>query len=631
MCGITGIYLFNTEKRELLNACIPATADLQKRGPDGAGNFSDSRVALGHRRLSILDVSNAAAQPFYSADKRYVLVYNGEIFNFAELRQKHFSDHHFRTGSDTEVLQLLLEKYAEKAIPLLNGFFAFAWYDTHSGTMLVARDRYGVKPLYYSIDKDYVCFASSLKSLMRYKKEKQISEEALRYYFHLNYIPAPYSIYSSVYKMMPGHYVWVSPDNKATPKAYYSLGEQKTTEVHDFSDAVNHVRELLTDAVSCRLVSDVPLGCFLSGGVDSSIVSAIASGLRPGIQTFSLGFSDNPFFDETAYANLVARHIGSQHHVIPVSNRDMLNTLDDFLDTLDEPFADSSALAVFLLSKYTRKEVTVSLSGDGADELFAGYNKHSALLSAMNPGWREQVVKLAGGFLRHAPRSRHSAMGNMFRKAHKYSRGLQLSQAQRYWQWAGFYPTNELNDLFCDSRGQQAYEDNHLKFLSAFSEHGTDFNTILQADFGLVLQGDMLTKVDVMSMANSLEVRTPFLDYRLVEYVFGLPHQYKIDAGRRKKILVEAFRPMLPQEIFSRPKKGFEIPLHNWFTNELKNKISGEWMELNFIKNQGIFRTEKTNEILQQVFSPNPDDATARTWAMIVFQHWWKHKHLSSH
>ncbi|MFN4854326.1 MAG: asparagine synthase (glutamine-hydrolyzing) [Bacteroidota bacterium] len=627
MCGITGAYIFNSLKdhQHILDACEVATHDLYLRGPDGVGIYRDEQTAMGHRRLSIIDISHAGAQPFYSKDRRYVLVFNGEIFNFKELTKLYLPNVELRSKSDTEVLLELLIAQGEKAIELLNGFFAFAFYDKETKQMLVARDRYGVKPLYVSINEHAFCFASSLSAVMRYNNKKEICMNALHLYLHLNYIPSPHSIYKGVEKLMPGHYIRID-HQKIEKHSYYILNNGEHESLHTYDQAKNRLHELMTDAVSKRLISDVPLGCFLSGGVDSSVVSAIAARQIPQLHTFSLGFSDNSFFDETKFAEAVAKHIGAHHTTFRVSTEEMYGQLFPFLDTLDEPFADSSALAVYMLSKFTRKHVTVSLSGDGADELFAGYNKHSALLSSMHPGIKEHVVKLAGGLLGHAPKSRHSKIGNLMRKAHKYSVGLKLSDAERYWRWAGFYNQNQLAEMLTHPIPDHEMDAIKARYLSVF--HGDiDFNKVLQADFGLVLQGDMLVKVDSMSMANSLEVRTPFLDYRVVDFVFSLPHHCKIDSTRRKKLLIDTFSSYLPNEIFSRPKKGFEIPLHNWFQKHLKTLIKDELLNDTFIQEQGIFNPIEIRKLLQQVFSPSPDDATAKVWALIVFQHWWINKH----
>ena len=627
MCGITGAHVFNSlkEHQDILDACEEATHDLYLRGPDGFGIYRDEQTAMGHRRLSIIDISNAGAQPFYSKDKRYVLVFNGEIFNFKELAQLYLPTIQFRSKSDTEVLLELLIAKGENTLELLNGFFAFAFYDKETKQMLVARDRYGVKPLYISKSEKAFCFASSLNSVMRYLDKKEICNKALNLYLHLNYIPSPYSIYEGVEKLMPGHYIKIH-NQKIQEHSYYELKNVHHEYIQTYDQAKLRLHDLLSDAINKRLISDVPLGCFLSGGIDSSVVSAVAARQIPQLHTFSLGFTDNSFFDETKYAEAVAKHIGAHHTTFRVSTEEMYGQLFPFLDTLDEPFADSSALAVYMLSKFTRKHVTVSLSGDGADELFAGYNKHSALLSSMHPGIKEHVVKLAGGILGHVPKSRHSKIGNLMRKAHKYSVGLKLSDAERYWRWAGFYNQNQLAQMLMHPNPNHEMDVVKARYLAPFND-AIDFNKVLQADFGLVLQGDMLVKVDSMSMANSLEVRTPFLDYRVVDFVFSLPHHFKIDSKRRKKLLIDTFSSYLPNEIFSRPKKGFEIPLHNWFEKHLKTLIKDELLNDTFIQEQGIFNPVEIRKLLQQVFSPSPDDATAKVWALIVFQHWWINKH----
>ncbi len=626
MCGITGFFSIRGDHPEAANACQRATDDLIQRGPDGAGIFNDSNISLGHRRLSVIDISDAASQPFISDDKRYVLVFNGEIFNYRELREKYLKGLSLRTNSDTEVLLHLLIQKKSQALSLLNGFFAFAYYDSHSGELLIARDRYGVKPLFYRQDESSICFSSSLRSLMRYTREKEIDMSSMRFFFHLNYIPSPSTIYKNVHKLYPGSYLTVRKGQSPEINSYYDIPRGNEQNSVPYPEAVSEVRRILEDAVEKRLISDVSLGCFLSGGVDSSVVSAIAARKQSGIHTFSLGFSDQPFFDETEYAQLVANHIGSKHQVFSVSNKDMLDALPYFLSSLDEPFADSSALAVYLLSRFTRKEVTVCLSGDGADELFAGYNKHAALLAAMQAGWKEEVLRAGSWILGLAPRSRHTKLGNLLRKAEKYANGLSLSNSNRYWLWAGFYDEVEKDQLFLHDTGKDEYLKGKKFYLKHLDE-SKDFNDYLRADFRMVLQGDMLPKVDMMSMANSLEVRTPFLDYRLVDYSFMLPAGFKIDRSRRKIILKDAFGDLLPGSVFNRSKKGFEIPLYHWFNHALKDQINEVWLNDMHIRQQGIFNPAFVSGLKKQVFSSNPGDSTARVWAMIVFQHWWLNDH----
>ena len=321
-------------------------------------------------------------------------------------------------------------------------------------------------------------------------------------------------------------------------------------------------------------VADVPLGAFLSGGIDSSVIVSQASKHKKDLHTFSIGFADEPYFDETYYANLVAKKYNTNHTVFSLKNEDMYSRLFSILDYLDEPFADSSAIAVYILCEYTRKSMTVALSGDGGDELFAGYNKHQAELRSRSNSIVNMMIKLGAPIWKMFPQGRNSGLLNKFRQVNRYAEGLQMSPANRYWRWCSFISAEEASSLlrvFSDENDTESKR-RRSQLLSDITPNGP-LDEILLADVHLVLPNDMLTKVDMMSMANSLEVRVPLLDHRIVEFAFGLPTNYKIEKGNGKKILKDAFREELPEESFSRPKHGFEVPLLNWFKTGLRTLI----------------------------------------------------------
>jgi asparagine synthase (glutamine-hydrolysing) len=629
MCGIAGIKFFSDPPATFDSQLKKATAELKKRGPDSSGIYFDDKVGLGHSRLSIIDTSEAAFQPFSDPLGRYTIVFNGEIFNYKELREKYLSEIKFKSESDTEVLLNLFILMGKDCLELLNGFFAFSIYDKQAKSLFLARDRFGVKPLYYYSDNLKFCFASELKSILQFGLKKEIDFESLSMYFHLNYIPSPYTIYKDIFKLNPGYCVTINSFGIVKHSFYHPQINYRNQEIYgDYAKAKLALKELLEDSVKKRLVADVPLGSFLSGGIDSSVVAALASKHLKNLNTFSIGFKDEPFFDETRYAQMVAKKHHTNHTVFSLSNDNLFEHFYDFLDCLDEPFADSSALAVYILSKETRKKVTVALSGDGADEIFSGYNKHSALFKSINKSFAESFLKhLEPGF-RFLPKSRNNKMGNTFRKLHKFSIGLGLSTSERYWRWAGFSDSNSLQTRLKEKINTQEYIRRKLGYLKHL-DHESDFNKFLLADVELVLQGDMLPKVDLMSMANSLEVRTPFLDYRVVDFAFSIPAEFKIDKKRRKKILIDSFSDLLPSEVLNRPKKGFEIPLLGWFKKELKPIIENELLSEDFINQQNIFNYREILELKKQLFSPNPDDSTAQIWALLVFQYWWKNFHNS--
>ncbi len=625
MCGITGGIAFNEKGKKYLDKIDDAVKTLAHRGPDGKGTFRDGNVVLGHTRLAVIDTSSAASQPFTSADGRYTIVLNGEIFNYKELRKElEAKGVKFRSQSDTEVLVELYAKEKESCLAMLNGFFAFVIYDKTTESLFMARDRFGEKPLLYYFDTDVLLFGSEMKALLAYGIPKTISLNIVADYLHLNYLPQ-YSdaIIEQTYFHKKGVYTIVQNNESSYAKSqrWYGLPQEPEKYlIPTYDDAKKELKVLLENAVEKRLISDVPLGTFLSGGIDSSIITALAAKHKKNIDTFSIGFADEPYFDETKYASQVAKHLGTNHHVFSLTNKELLESMNHFFENIDEPFADSSALAVNILSRETKKHVTVALSGDGADELFAGYNKHEAELRIRMNSFKNSFIATGKPLWNILPASRNSSMGNKVRQLRKFAVGSKLSSTDRYWNWAGIASEKEIEQLLVSGEFY-VNEKNKKIYTGGISENG-NFNEVLRADMELVLEGDMLTKVDRMSMMNGLEVRPPFLDHDVVDYVMQLPSSYKIEANSRKKILKEAFEGLLPAEIFSRKKQGFEVPLHKWFKGELRGMID-ELLSEKFLKEQNIFHPEEVKKIRAQMNSGNSGDSVARVWGLIVFQKWW--------
>ena len=602
-----------------------ATAAIESRGPDFQDIYFDEFVGLGHRRLVIIDPSLEANQPMTDSTRRYYLNFNGEIYNFKALRSGLESKGvHFRSSSDTEVLLYHLIEKGVDGLQDVNGFFAFAFYDSYEKRMLIARDRFGIKPIYYLADADKILFASEMKALFEFGIERNIDYTSLLLYLQLNYIPAPHSILRGVKKLEPGCYLTISETGNAELKRYYDLDLPKNPPATEYSQQVDQLRELLTESVNDRLVADVPLGTFLSGGLDSSIISALVKKNKPDLRTFSIGFKDRSFFDESRYANLVAKHIGSQHESFMLTERDLQEEVESVLDYVDEPFADSSALAVYILSKYTRQQVTVALSGDGADELFGGYNKHSALVRMLSPGTKENLVRNLGFVWDLMPKSRNNPITNRIRQFHRFSKLAGLSAKQSYWDLASFLSERRAVSLINPEYFQ---EDNLLPAKSDFLRHISDthpsFSQMLRTDLDLVLPNDMLYKVDSMSMAHGLEIRVPFLDHRLVEFVNGLPDEARTH-GKGKVMLKDAFGGFLPKTILNRKKHGFEVPLTRWFKRSMRSKIFDDLLGDEFIEGQALFNPQGVRTLKTKFFSRNPEDAHATIWALAVFQNWFK-------
>ncbi len=638
MCGITGIFAYNLVGKFNLVNVAAATKALEKRGPDNQDIYHDEFVGLGHRRLSIIDTSAVAHQPMWDETKRYCIIFNGEIFNFLELKKElqQRGATSFFSDSDTEVLLKLFILEKEKCLNRLNGFFAFCIYDKQEQSFFVARDRYGVKPLLYQFDEDKFLFASEMKSILAYGIEKELDYTSLHTYLQLNYIPAPRTIFKNVQKLMPGHYLEVK-SRKLKVERYYSIpynGQRPTPDSYrddslqlTYDEAKQKFNQLLEASVQRRLISDVPLGSFLSGGIDSSIVTGLAAKHKSNLHTFSIGFRDEKFFDETNYARLVAKHFKTEHTVFSLTNNDLYEHVNSILDYIDEPFADSSAINVFILSRETKKYATVALSGDGADELLAGYNKHAAAFRAIHPGWKESLVSSLLPLWKNFPQSRNNFFSNKARQLQRFAEGMKLSSQERYWHWAGFASHEKAYQLFSE-KSKNNFDRNEFglfkkKLLNTIPEKET-INDVLRTDMNLVLPNDMLMKVDLMSMANGLEVRSPFLDFELVNFAFTLPDEFKINPFIRKRIVQDAFKDFLPSELYNRPKKGFEVPLLKWLRKEMKSLIEDDLLSEKFILEQNIFDYPTIAQLKRQLFSTNPGDVHARIWALIVFQWWWR-------
>ncbi|MFT5019579.1 MAG: asparagine synthase (glutamine-hydrolyzing) [Polaribacter sp.] len=623
MCGITGAYAINEKGKSFHLKLDDAIATMALRGPDGNGKHIEGSAALGHSRLAIIDTSASANQPFTDAGGRYSMVFNGEIFNYKEIEAQ-LTDFKPITTSDTEILLQGYIEWGEKVLEKLNGFFAIAIHDKETDELFLARDRMGIKPLLVYKDENAVVFGSEMKSLMAFGIPKSIDKNSQFLYHQFNYTPFPETIFDNVQELEPGTWMKVKGSDVETG-TYWSIPKPTAPKTNmSYEQAQNKLRELMEKSVQRRMISDVPLGSFLSGGIDSSVIATIAAKQTDKLNTFSIGYADEPLFDETHYAEAVARNIGSNHTVFKLTNDDLYADLHDVLNYIDRPFADSSALPVHILCRHTRKYVTVALSGDGADELFSGYNKHSAEFRARNLGIKEQVVSALKPLWFLLPGSRNSALGNRVLQLQKFSNGVSLGAKDRYWNWASFMPDNQVEKLMQMDGVDSDQIAQRKEALT--SELGTTKNLdeVLYSDLHQVLRNDMLTKVDLMSMANSLEVRVPFLDHELVEFACSLPEEYKITSSIRKRILQETYRADLPELLFKRPKHGFEVPLLNWFKGDLNSLIKEDLLSASLLAEQNIFNESAITALLNKMHSSDPGDSATHIWNLIVFQTWWK-------
>jgi asparagine synthase (glutamine-hydrolysing) len=579
MCGIVG---FLTSKA----VHIPEYDILKKmrdvllhRGPDDEGEYihplndQGPFVFLGHRRLSIIDLSGGH-QPLSNEDGTVWVVFNGEIYNFRELREAlKGRNHRFRTHSDTEVIVHAYEEHKENCFQYFNGMFAIGIWDEKVKRLLLARDRLGKKPLYYSfIDRSFL-FASELKALMSYPSfSRKVDPLSLIKYLFFEFIPSPHTIFMDAKKIPAASYlIWDEQGIKI--KKYWSpFNPEKKEENLPEAEAELKMVEFIKESVKRRLISDVPLGVFLSGGNDSSAITALAQKEVPGkVKTFSIGFED-PSFDESKYAFLVSKHIGTEHHEQTMKPTDLLNIIPNLPDILDEPMADASILPTYLLSKFTRSHVTVALGGDGGDELFAGYPTYLAHKFARPYerflGFSQPFAAFLANLL---PVSDDNISFDF--KIKKFLSGINYPNGIRNSVWLGSFSFPENENIISPEIHKQFNRDRLVEEISLYDKecpYDDPITRLQYLDLRLYLQESILVKVDRASMACSLEVRAPFLDQELVEFVMGLPSSMKLRGFTSKYILKKAMKPFLPDEVICRKKKGFGVPIAKWIKGPLK-------------------------------------------------------------
>ncbi len=534
------------------------------RGPDGGGAYRDGALGMGMRRLSIIDLETGS-QPLANEDGTVWVVFNGEIYNYRELRAELLArGHRFSTASDTEVIVHLYEEMGKRCVRRLRGMFAFAVWDAPRRTLLLARDRLGIKPLYYATTPKGLLFGSELKALLQSPwLSREVDHDGLAAYLRYGYVPDPLTILKGVAKLPPGHTLTVRDGRPAERRRYWeptAFFRDGAAEV-DEGEAGEALWQRLTEAVRSHLVSDVPLGAFLSGGVDSTTVVAImARELGTPVKTFSIGFRE-PGFDEQDYAREVARAFGTEHHELLVEPED-LKVLDDVLAAFDEPFSDSSAIPTYIVSRLARQHVTVALSGDGGDELFAGYDRYLV-------DQRRHFVGLAGDIGLGSPLRGLSRLLPEGMPGKRYLHNLSLPRMERYLDAIALFPPDRVASLLepnIGTNGETPFE----PLVRAGA--GLDPLSRLQnLDLQTYLPGDILTKLDRMSMAHSLEARVPLLDHPLVEFACGLPDRLRLRAGETKYLLRRVLKGRVPDIVLTRPKRGFGVPLEIWFSERLPN------------------------------------------------------------
>ena len=625
MCGICGKLYFNSTQKADQNIISAMASVLNHRGPDDHGIYVDGPVGIGHQRLSIIDTSPAGHQPMSNEDGSIWIVFNGEIYNFDELRRElQGKGHVFASHTDTETIIHLYEEEDTDCLNRLRGMFAFAIWDGRKQRLFIARDRVGKKPLVYTVTDDAVIFASEIKALIQDPSvTAAVDCEALHHYLTYQYVPSPWTMFKGIRKLPPAHSLVVQQGN-ITTRQYWHLSYAQKLTLPALDDYVDQFMAVFTEAVKIRLRSDVPLGAFLSGGIDSSATIAVMSQLtnRP-IKTFSIGF-DVSEYNETSFAAMVAKKFNTDHTEFIV-NPDAISILPKLVWHYNEPFADSSAIPTYYVSKLTREHVTVALNGDGGDESFAGYERYIADKLA---GYyekipclaREHIIKRSLSLIPH--QEKHSSF---FRRLKRFVNGISEKAERRYVRWICGFDNEMKNDLYSAAFAEKIATIDSVDLIVNWyaKANASDFlDKTLFVDIMSYLPDDLLVKVDIASMANSLEARSPFLDHKLMEFAAALPPHLKLNGIQSKYILKKAFSSVLPRSVLYRKKMGFGVPIDRWLRNELKELTYQILLEKRTVE-RGLFK-EQAVRMLIDVHMLKRADNSYRIWALLFLELWYR-------
>ncbi len=601
------------------------TDTLAHRGPDDRGTWYDDRVALGVRRLSVIDLSPAGHQPMANEDGTVLIAYNGEVYNFRELADRHDlkGRHTFRSRTDTEVLLHLYEKLGADMVHELNGMFAIAIWDGRERALHLLRDRYGIKPLFWQRDDDHFRFASEIKAVLADARvSREVSLQAMHDYLTLGYVPGSQTAFAGIHELPPAHRMRVAADGSTTVERYWDLPFGEETDLGEAA-VVARARELMDEAVRRRLVADVPIGVLLSGGMDSSALVALMHGHVSGpIQTYAVGFED-PTFDERPAARTVARAFGTEHREVVVTAGRVREMLPDYLRWIDEPYADGSAIPTWYVSGLAKEDVVVLLSGEGGDEAFAGYETHAAFQAARLARIVPRIVResVVGPLVRHLPVS-HAKLSLEFRMK-RFLGGLDLPPADAHLWW---------RIVLTDARKRALYTPGVLEALDAEpparwfrevyarSRAADPLDRILHVDSSVFLPDDLMVKNDRMTMAHSLEARVPFTDPELTEFMARVPARIKLPAMDKKHVMKAALEGLLPGEILRRKKVGLEMPYSRWLTGELKDVLL-DYCGAERVRAAGLFRPEAVGALVEEHLELRHDHGRA-LWALLNFMMW---------
>lgn len=621
MCGIAGKLYFDKEQTVTREELLQMAGTLVHRGPDGGGVWTEGNIGFAHRRLSIIDLRSVANQPMSNEDGTVWVTFNGEIYNFQELRTElEKKGHIFKTQSDTEVIVHAYEEYGRHCLERFRGMFAFAIWDDRTHTLFLARDRVGKKPLFYFVNHKRFLFASEIKAILVDRSvPREPNPEAIDHFLALQYIPSPMTAFQGVKKLPPAHWLEVRDGHVETGR-YWKLHYAPKRIVAP-QDAIAELQWQLAEAVRLRLVSDVPLGAFLSGGVDSSaVVSYMARAMSRPVRTFSVGF-DDATFDERDFARQVAEQYRT-HHMELVVNAPVKDILPRLVWHYDEPFGDSSAVPSYAIAELTRKHVTVVLNGDGGDENFAGYDRYAQDNLVRRGEFvplqiRRQLARLS----QHLPTTWRRWLP--VRKLARLAEVLALAPADRYAQWVCHFRLEERQNLYSEtfrsvvtrSHPEELFEE---AFAQSNARDWTD--TMLSADVALYLPDDLLVKMDRATMAHSLEARSPFLDHVFMEFVAQLPAALKLSGGQGKRLLKTALRGIVPDSVLDRPKMGFVVPLAAWFRNDLR-ELSHDLLLSPRSMQRGYFDSKAIATLLRDHCDGKADHA-AGLWDLLVLELW---------
>jgi asparagine synthase (glutamine-hydrolysing) len=629
MCGITG-YITNNSKADA-GVIAGMVETLIHRGPEAGGMrvFSPTTgglLALGHRRLSIIDLSSAGQQPMQSGD--YTITFNGEIYNYKELQAELKKlGQSFVTNSDTEVILKAYAAWGTGCVDRFVGMFAFAIYDQQSEVLFCARDRAGVKPFYYYWDGDVFLFASELKAFLRHPEfKKELNLHAVSAFMQFGNVPTPHCIYKNSYKLKPAHTLCFDlRTTKQEVRCYWDVYDSynQPKQTIGLQDAIKKTEAILSNAFEYRMVADVPVGIFLSGGYDSACLTALLQKDRnEKLSTYTIGVPDIGL-NEAPYAREVARHLGTRHTEITCTEKEALELINDLPYFYDEPFADSSAIPTTLVCKMARQDVKVVLSADGGDEVFAGYNrydyliKYNGMLNAIPNGMRKALSKI----MHHVPADTIPMLKRMYNFHNRYEKMKLLlrdpSAKNMMLSLSKQYDEQQNKDLFVDQviNMNTAYQSNEL-----LKEFYTPLSYMMAVDYQTYLPDDILQKVDRASMSVSLEAREPFLDQHIVEWVATLPDQFKYHQGIKKYILREIVHQYIPKPLMDRPKMGFAIPINNWLSSNLREKVE-YYLQESRIERQGIFKKEIVARMKKDFFS-GKKELGSKIWYLLMFQMW---------